>query len=148
MIASFLLDLNKIAKNCRDYAWPRPDNCPRCRHPRVWLHDFVQMIFDGFDQPLCIRRYRCPECGCIIRLRPKGFFARHQTDTATMRTFLEQRLATGRWPRRSVANRARHWLAALKRNTAVLLGLPAFNDLMAAFDRLVAMGRVPVRRAI
>jgi hypothetical protein len=148
MIALFLLDLNKIAENGRDYAWPRPDNCPRCRHPRVWLHDFVQMIFDGFDQPLCIRRYRCPECGCIIRLRPKGFFARHQSDATTIRAALDHRLEKGRWPYGCIGSRARHWLAALKRNTVALFGLPALHDLMAAFDRLLSMGRVPVARAV
>jgi len=95
-----------------------------------------------------MRRYRCPKCGCIIRLRPEGYFARHQSDTATIRGALSQQLATGCWPSGCVANRARHWLEALKRNALALLGLPAKADLMTAFDRLVSMGRVPVSRAV
>jgi len=39
-------------------------------------------------------------------------------------------------------------MAALKRNALALLGLPAMADLMAAFDRLISMGRVPVSRAV
>jgi len=148
MIAFFALDLNRIDRCARDYAWPRPETCPDCGHHRVWLHDFVQMIFNGFDRPLQMRRYRCPQCGCVIRLRPAGFFARHQSDAATIRAALGHRLTKGRWPCGCVANRARHWLAALKRNAAAIFGLPALHDLMAAFDRLLAMGCVPVARAV
>lgn len=148
MIAFFKLDLNEIDRCARSYAWPRPEACPDCGYHMVWLHDFVMMIFNGFDHPLHMRRYRCPQCGCIIRLRPKGFFARHQSDTATIRAALDHRLTKGHWPCGCVANRARHWLAALKRNAVALLNLPALNDLMAAFDRLVSMGRVPVRRTV
>jgi hypothetical protein len=148
MIAFFQLDLNKIYKSFRDYAWPRPESCGRCGHSPVWCHDFVQVIFQGFTGALYMRRYRCPACGCVIRLRPEGYFARHQSDTATIRDTLNQRQATGRWPCGCVANRARHWLAGLKRNALALLGLPAMADLMTAFDRLVCMGRVPVSRAV
>jgi len=148
MIAFFELDLNEIAKSPRDYNWPRPEACPDCGHRRPWLHDFVKMIFNGFERPLQMRRYRCPACGCVIRLRPKGFFARHQSDAATIRAALDHRLAKGCWPCGCIGSRARHWLAALKRNAVALFGLPALNDLMAAFDRLISMGRVPVRRAV
>jgi len=106
------------------------------------------MIFEGFATALKIRRYRCPMCGCIIRLRPRGYFTRHQSDTATIRAALSYRLATGRWPAGCVANRARHWLASLKRNALAVLGLPALADLMTAFDRLIELGRVPVSRAV
>jgi hypothetical protein len=117
-------------------------------HRRVWLHDFVQMIFNGFDRPLQMRRYRCPACGCDIRLRPEGFFARHQSDAGTIRAALDHRLTKGcRWCG-CVGSRARHWLAALKRNAAAIFGLPALHELMAAFDRLICMGRVPVTRAV
>ena len=148
MIAFFSLNLNEIAKSPREYAWPRPDGCSRCGHHTVWCHDFVRVIFEGFADELCMRRYRCPRCGCVIRLRPEGFFARHQSDAATIRAALGHRLAKGFWPCGCVANRARHWLAALKRNAVALFGLPALHDLMAAFDRLISMGRVPVRRAV
>jgi hypothetical protein len=114
----------------------------------VWCHDFVRVIFQGFTDALCMRRYRCPACGCVIRLRPEGFFARHQSDAATIRSTLGQRLATGRWPCGCAASRARHWLTALKRNALALLGMPAMGDLLTGFDRLVSMGRVPVRRAV
>jgi phage terminase large subunit GpA-like protein len=67
MIAFFELDLNEIDRSARDYVWPRPEACPDCGHRKVWLHDFVKMIFNGFDRPLQMRRYRCPACGCVIK---------------------------------------------------------------------------------
>lgn len=108
----------------------------------------MAVIFTGFIRALRLRRYRCPSCGCIIRLRPKGFFSRHQSAAATIRDTLFARLDTGYWPRGCVTSRARNWLRALKRQSLAVLGVPALADLIAAFDRLVNLGRVPVSRAV
>ena len=148
MIAYFGLDLKRIANDDPDYCWPRPSSCARCGHPKAWGHGFVLMIFAGFAQALRIRRYRCPCCGCIIRLRPRGYFKGHQSATATIRDTLAARLGTGFWPRGCVTNRARHWLRALKRHALAVFGVPALADLMAAFDQLLDLGRMPVSRAI
>jgi hypothetical protein len=106
------------------------------------------MIIEGFAKALEMRRYRCPMCGRLIRLRPTEYFPRHQTDKATIRRTLVHRLENNRWPLGCVASRAGHWLRALKRNAMAVLGLPGLDDLMTAFDRLVSMGRVPVRRTV
>jgi hypothetical protein len=148
MIAIFDLDLKQIARCGHVYAWPCPLACGRCGHPKVWGHGRVPVLFEGFAAALMIRRYRCPVCGCIIRLRPKGYFTRHQTETATIRRWLSERVTTGGWPAGCVANRARHWLGALKRQALALFGVPGLGDLMGAFDRLVGLGRVPIRRAV
>ena len=147
MILPIRLDLKKISQLGRNYPWPRPSSC-RCGNPMVWGHGFVQVCFAGFSHPLEMRRYRCPSCRCVIRLRPKGYFPRIQTDAAGIRRILECRITTCLWPCGASTNRFRHWLAALKRNAIVILGIRWGKRLMAAFDRLVAMGRVPVRRTI
>jgi hypothetical protein len=84
----------------------------------------------------------------VIRLRPKGYFARIQTAAAQIRSILDFRITTGCWPQGTKTNRCRHWLAALKRNAVIILGIGWSQHLMAAFDRLTAMGRVPVCRTI
>ena len=114
----------------------------------VWGHGFVQVCFADFSHALDIRRYRCPVCGCVIRLRPKGYFKRIQTAAAQIRSILDFRIATGFWPQGTITSRCRHWLAALKRNAVIILGISRSRHLMAAFDRLAAMGRVPVCRTI
>ena len=148
MIAFLDLDLKQIACEATDYCWPRPCRCGRCGHPNLWGHGFVFMIFDGFAHSLRIRRYRCPVCGCVIRLRPNGYFKRHQSPATTIRKTLAARFKNGTWPRNCATNRARHWLQSLKRHALAVLGVPVLCDLLAAFDELVALGRVPVSRAI
>jgi hypothetical protein len=114
----------------------------------VWGHGYVQVCFAGFSHPLEMRRYRCPLCGCVIRLRPKGYFPRIQTDAASIRRILDFRISTGFWPANTSTNRLRHWLVSLKRNAVAILGIAWGIDLIAAFDRLTDMGQVPVRRTI
>jgi hypothetical protein len=147
MLIHVYLDLKKIAKLGRNYFWPRPSAC-RCGNPMVWGHGFVQAYFSGFVHALEMRRYRCPLCGCVIRLRPKGYFPRIQTDQAGIRKVIAFRLRRGVWPTGSRTNRCRHWLLALKRNAVVMLGITWCNKLLAAFDRLMELGWVPVQRTI
>lgn len=147
MLLYVYLDLKKIAKLGRNYLWPRPSSC-QCGSPTVWGHGFVQAYFSGFTHPLEMRRYRCPLCGCVIRLRPKGYFPRIQTDQVGIRKVIAFRLRRGLWPTGSRTNRYRHWLSALKRNAVVLLGIAWGNQLLAAFDQLMEMGCVPVQRTI
>ena len=147
MILLICLDLKKISQLGRNYRWPRPSSC-RCGNRTVWGHGFVPVCFAGFAHPLDIRRYRCPSCGCVIRLRPKGYFTRIQTDAASIRRILKHRIITGFWPAGVSTNCCRHWLAALKRNAVLILGIGWAKALMDSFDRLIAVGRVPVRRTI
>lgn len=67
---------------------------------------------------------------------------------AVIRATLTTRLSTGHWPKDCATNRARNWLRALKHHALAVLGVPALTDLIGAFDRLLALGRVPVSRTI
>jgi hypothetical protein len=56
MIAFFELDLNRIARNSRDYPWPAPGGCGRCQHPKLWgltgdrfLGDVVSLLPNPFE---------------------------------------------------------------------------------------------------
>ncbi len=48
-------------------------------------HGFACTIFQGFDSSLLLKRYRCPTCGCIIKLRPSTHFSRFQSSKHTIR---------------------------------------------------------------
>lgn len=132
----------------RKYPWPRPVMCPRCNDNRVWGHGFVLAYFDGFCEGILLRRYRCPGCGCVIRLRPSGYFPRFQASIDTIRLCLSQRLTLGRWPPGLFRSRQRHWLRALRRRTIAYLGKIWSRGLMAAFDCLLRQGANPVSRSI
>jgi hypothetical protein len=146
MILFVAVNLKRLSVLGRKYRWRRPALCPGCRQSHLWGHGYVDGYFQGFAHALALRRYVCPGCGCVIKLRPKGYFARFQTAIGTIRAALGQRVATGRWPA-GCAARGRHWLAALKRQALVHLGQHWLQQLAAAFDRLRRMGVVPVSRS-
>ena len=148
MILSADVLLKNIFVKGRFFGWSRPDSCPRCNHWKVWGHGFRRSLFEGFDVPLYLKRYRCPCCGCIIVLRPSSHFNRFQTSKTAIRSALNQRIAHGKWPPSDHPGRLRHWLRNLKRQTQAHLTLRFRGGLMAAFDRLVGMGIVPVSRSI
>lgn len=140
MIIFVCANLKEIFKEQRHYAWPKPEVCPRCKMRKPWGHGFVLAYFDGFSSGIYLRRYRCPECCCVIRLRPKGYFARFQASIKTIRSHV----ARGGYGAGISRSRLRYWLKALLRNTVAYLGYGFKGGVVAAFDRLVAMGKVPV----
>jgi hypothetical protein len=146
MILFVCVKLNQIYSQGRHFQWRKPDRCPRCQSARLWGHGRVMAYFNGFSQGLLLRRFRCPDCGCIIRLKPCGYFNRFQATIGTIRSCLQRRLSGGKWPKGQEASRQRHWLSALKRKSLAFFG--AGVDLMAAFDRLMEKAVIPVSRAI
>lgn len=144
MIIFVCANLKEIFVKKREYPWPKPRVCPRCRLNKVWGHGFVLAYFDGVAAGIYLRRYRCPECCCVIRLRPRGYFSRFQASIETIRSSLCQRLEYGRYPPGLSRSRQLGWLKALAKNTVAYLGHGFKNRLLAAFDRLMSMGKVPV----
>lgn len=140
--------LKAIFVQGRDFPWKKPSKCPRCGHWRVWGHGYVQAIFHGFDEPLWLKRYRCPNCGCIIQMRPVSHFSRFQSPKEIIRRALKYRITHMRWPPDSHPARGRHWLTNLKRQTKAHLTETWKAGLMAAYDKLIQMGRNPVSRSI
>jgi len=148
MIIHVFANLNEIFEKGRDYLWERPSVCPNCNCHKVWGHGFVGACFDGFATILYLRRYRCPDCGCVMRLRPFGFFSRFQAPAATIRSSVATRLHEGKWLPGISRSRQAHWFRALKRRVSAHLGSFSKTSLVAAFDRFVAEGVVPVSRSI
>ena len=140
--------IKEILKRGRDYPWPRPKLCPRCRMGGVWGHGFVLAYFDGLVEGLWLRRYRCPGCRCVVRVRPEGFLSRFQAPIESIRLSLSQRLEKGRWPPFISRSRQGHWMRALRRKAEAYLGKNWAGGWMAAFDHLLWQGRNPVSRSI
>jgi hypothetical protein len=93
-----------------------------------------------------LRRYRCPDCKCILRMKPKGYFRHFRVSVEMVRACLCERLSLGRWPCRLSKSRQRHWLSALRRKAMAFFGVGA--DLIKAFDQLCHMGQIPVSRTL
>ena len=148
MILPVVVVLKEIYEKGRDYLWPRPEVCPCCKARRPWGHGFVLAYFDGFTAGVLLRRYRCPQCRCVIRLKPQGYFDRFQSSIATIRSTMCALLKKNRCPSGVCRTRQAHWLKALKRKASAYFGDPFQYHLLAAFDRLIDIGKIPVSRSI
>lgn len=147
MIYNIEINLKELSEKGKEYPWRKPDSCKRCSSPRLWGHGFVEAFFEHFLLALYIRRYRCPECGAVIRMRPCGLFKRFRAGIDEIRECVDQRLRKGKWSARFSKSRQRHWLRALKSNVEAHLGLAATKDLLESFDTLIGIGIIPASRA-
>lgn len=148
MIIAVVAVLKVILSKGKDYPWSRPSECPKCKRKRLWGHGFVSTWFDECVGTLLLRRYRCPECGCVILLKPEGYFTRFHCTIEVIRTNLSHRIKTSRWLPGTSRSRQGHWLRALKRNAKAYLSDVFDGDLLDAFDRLLQKGKTPVTRSI
>lgn len=148
MIICFLVDFKKLIELGRKYPWPKPKQCLRCKGCRLWGHGFVLACFDGYNQTLEIKRCRCPDCDCIFRFRPEGYFKRFQADIETIRSSIASKVQTGKWKTGISGARQLHWFRALGRKIKAHLTDVWDQGVLAAFDYLADRGIVPVSRSI
>ena len=148
MISFFSVVLKDLFRLGRTYPFPKPDICPKCKASNVWGHGYINAYFDGFNEPWILKRYRCPHCGCVIRLRPRGYFNRFQSPIQVIRSNLTHRIKTGRWPPGGSRSRKGHWLRALRRRVIAYLGNAWGERLMESFDHFIDQGITPVNRSI
>jgi hypothetical protein len=132
----------------RKYAWPRPTDCPHCGNATVWGHGFAEALFDGYNRPLLLKLYRCPDCGCVIRLRPEGYFKRFQVPVEIIRASILCKSASNRWLAGIDRTRQRHWFSALKKRITAYLTDAWHKGVVAGFDYLLQRGQIPVSRTI
>jgi hypothetical protein len=139
--------VKEIFEQGKLFPWPRPPDCPRC-HGRIWGHGFVEAYFDGFAQALFLRRYRCPDCHLVLRLRPRDYWPRFQASVTTILKSLVHRLTLHRWPSFLSRQRQGHWLRSLIRKVRWHWGVGWEGNLLSAFEVLWDQGIVPVSRVI
>ena len=148
MIISFPVILKDLFALGRGYPWTKPDRCPCCNGCRLWGHGFVSAFFDGYDQPFWLKRYCCPDCGCVIKLRPDGYFKRFQAPVTTIRSSVVSKAQTGKWIPTVGKTRQCHWFRALRRRIKAYLTDTWRKGMVAAFDLLKQRGQIPVSRSI
>jgi hypothetical protein len=141
--------VKRLVELGRQYRWERPERCPKCQGVRVWGHGYVEAYFDeAGSQSVFLKRYRCPECGVVIRLRPVGYWRRIQATIARVGRCVVDRLEKGRWPPGSNSARGRQWLRGLKRQVRTHLGMSYAERIAEGFLELVRRGVCAVSRAV
>ncbi len=147
MVIYFPAVTNEIYRLGRKYPFPRPEVCPWCQGVRLWGHGFVPVYFDGYSHPLYLKRYRCPDCGRVVCLRPQGYFRRFQASIAAIRSSIHDKVRFGKWIAGISRSRQRHWFNALVKRIKVYL-TDVWGDVLAGFDYFVKSGQIPVSRSI
>jgi hypothetical protein len=148
MVIFFSVVLKDLLERGRDYPWPKPAVCPRCGACRLCGHGYVGCFFDGFQHALLIKRYRCPDCRCVIRCRPNGYFKRFQAPIDTIRESISSKAQRGCWLKGISRCRQSHWWQALKRHIEAFFGHTFGGTRLEGFELLLSLGRSPVCRTI
>jgi hypothetical protein len=148
MVISVSCKVKEIFERGKDYVWLKPEICPRCKKSHVLGHGFVGAYFDGFPGFVYLRRWRCPACFCVIRVRPSGYFRRFQATIEEIRSRLSSRISGGHWPPEMSHSRQGNWLRALWKMITAHLGNEWKDDLLRAFDHLISIDKVPVSRSL
>jgi len=148
MIIQQAIELNGIDKQGKGYAFKRPEACPRCGSNKIWGHGYVERYFDGYKKCLQLKRWICADCGCVIGIRPCGYFARHHISILTIYEHIKKRIETGKWIRGPDLSRQRqgHWLRALRKNINIFLGFEWSGKLLNGFQQLITSCRNPIIR--
>ena len=137
MIIFYAVKLKELFKKERDYPWQKPEGCQCCNSHRLWGHGFAEAIFDGYDQPLLLKLYRCPDCGCVMRLRPKGYFKRFQAPIEIIRSSIVCKSTINRWLPSISRTRQGHWFRGLKKRIKAYLTDTFVEGVVSGFDTLL-----------
>ena len=148
LVIFYAVKLKELFTKERDYPWKKPEGCPSCSSCTVWGHGYAEAIFDGYQRPLLLKLYRCPDCGCVIRMRPKGYFKRFQAPVEVIRSSVTCKSTTGRWLPAISCTRQCHWFRSLRKRISAYLTDTWGYGIVAGFDCLLQLGQNPVSRAI
>ena len=97
LILHFAIDVKRLVEEGKEYRWPRPEQCPRCKSRRLWGHGYVQRYFEGWLERIWIKRYRCPDCRAVHTLRPLEFYRGFHYSVLTILFSVLNKIVEGRW---------------------------------------------------
>jgi len=108
----------------------------------------VLVYFDLYVEGLWFKRYRCPICGTIIMIRPRGYFPRFQSPIKTILKSVTLKESKDKWIEGISRSRQMHWIRALRRRVAAYWGNASPYGLKGAFEYFVRIGVAAVSRSI
>jgi|SRR5208337_1491835 len=93
------IDVKRLRDLGKGYPWPKPQRCPTCEGLRLWGHGYSARYFEGFMEPLWVKRYRCPDCHAVHTCRPEQYFERYRYPVVDVLMSLLNKIMRGRWLR-------------------------------------------------
>lgn len=143
LILYFCINLFDLSRFGKAYPWQKPNECPSCSG-RIWGHGFVSIYFSGFPECLYLKRYRCPDCRSVFRIRPDTHWSRFQYSARTILESIEKPAQEIESPQAKL--RRNNWIQRLKSQTLLHLGVSYKAGCSRAFQKLSLLFRVPVCR--
>ena len=122
MIVYRTAEVKQVVTKGKKYRWERPGQCGKCNHRILWGHGHVERYFDGLVEAIWIKRWRCPLCGAVHTMRPKGYFKGFQAGCAVIVRSLKSKLAPGRWLNQISRQRQQYWWKGFKKQVVRLKG--------------------------
>ena len=148
MILKIKADIKQIFKLGKKFKWQKPVKCSQCNEATLWGHGFVLSFFDGFSQGLYLKRYRCPYCHTVFKLKPQGYFNKFQADKKLIFLSIVNRVYKNRYLPGLSWSRQHFWFTALKRNINAYLSNSWNKGFAAGFRELIQRGKIPVTSSI
>jgi hypothetical protein len=146
LVLHISVDVKQLYELGKKYPWPRPDRCLSCTSRRVWGHGYVPRYFEGYVQPLWVKRLRCPDCGTVYTLRPDLFYRGFRYAIATILSSLMMKIANHRWLSH-ISRQAQHYWYRGLRLQAFRIRSISFPD-MGALQEVMSAGFVPASHAL
>jgi len=91
------------------FPWPRPPRCPRCGGRKLWGHGYVGRYFDGFPEPVWMKRWRCVDCGAVHTCRPASHWRRFLAPIEVILASLQAKIVGLQWPKGESRQRQQYW---------------------------------------
>ncbi len=148
MIIKIKVCIKEILEKGKMFPWKKPDFCPNCKDTIIWGHGYVINYFEGINQGVYLKRYRCPCCGTVIKFKPSGYFKQFQVPIKTIYRSIKSRIKTNSFLPGISRNRQYFWYKYLKKNTLVCLGHHFRNRLLEGFFQLIKLGIIPVSSSV
>jgi hypothetical protein len=130
----------------KDYPWPRPKRCLSCHSSRIWGHGYVQRYFEGYTQPLWVKRLRCPDCHTVYTLRPDLFYRGFRYSLRTILSSLMKRVTGHGWLLWIPRQNQQYWYRGLLLQAQRLRNV--LRPDMHTVREIISRGLVPVSHAL
>ncbi len=148
MIIECNVSIKEILEKGKAFPWIKLEECPCCADTVLWGHGFVLCYFSFISSGIYLKRYRCPNCKSVIKLKPAGFFNNFRTPVKLIKKCLKNRINKKKIINSTSRSLQDYWLRNLKKNVRAVLGEKWTDRLFEGFEELIAEGIVPVSCSI
>ena len=114
LIIYFVVNVNTLIELGKQYSWPRLKRCLVCGGSRVWGHGYVRRFFDGTEEALWLKRYRCPDCSKVYTVRPKSHYRNFWASRITILKSIFNKLIHNSWITGVSRQRQQYWFKGFK----------------------------------